>query len=288
MLLPPLPIPSEDWLVRFNDEYRKHDVAVGERPFRALANWAEANGQNEPLDQLILAHLGTEAFNAIYAFFKANTSLGRDHSAPIRQSCFLYDGAFWPLYVPMIYGRCVVDPIRCVAGMPSTVFRSLGFDSDARDKLDAHWFDCSHHMNNHGLIDGEDLPELARSFLAGGEKSLFAAVESLLGIPPNPKAAELSRDAFESVLKGFAVVKTGLTRAKAIEIGHRLALLLQRCAALPAAEYKRVEQASFIYPKVEARYEKTAFPMHQLWQCYAEAQHVMAISLRSLAGELGA
>jgi hypothetical protein len=27
---------------------------------------------------------------------------------------------------------------------------------------------------------------------------------------------------------------------------------------------------------------------HQLWQCHAEAEHVMAISLRSLAGELGA
>ena len=101
----------------------------------------------------------------------------------------------------------MVDPIRSVAGMPNAVLQALGFDSAARDELDAHWFDCSHHMNNHQLIDGDEFPELARSFFAGGEKSLFAVADSLLAIPPNQKAAELSRDAFESTLKGLAVAK---------------------------------------------------------------------------------
>lgn len=259
----------------------------GERPFLALQRWGELNGQNRPVGELIFAHLGSETFNALYAFFKENTSLGRDHSAPIRQSCFLYDEAFWPVYVPVIYGSCVVDPIRSIAGMPSALFRSLGFDSDARDKLDAHWFDCSHHMNSHRLIDGDELPEPARGFLAGGEKSLFAAVESLLAIPPNPKATELSRDSFESTLKGLAVAKAGLTLPEAIKISHRLKVLVQRCAsAVPASERERFERACNIYPSVEARYEKTDFSMKQIWQCYAEAQHAMAVSLRVIAGEI--
>ncbi len=286
-MLTPLPIPPSDWIDAFNKDCRKRQVPVGERPFLALQKWAELNGQSRPLGELILADLGSETFNALYAFFKANTSLGRDHSAPIRQSCFLYDEAFWPVYVPVIYGSCVVDPIRSIAGMPNAVLQALGFDSAARDELDAHWFDCSHHMNNHRLIDGDQLPELARNFLAGGEKSLFAAVESLLAIPPNPKAAELSRDAFESILKGFAVVKTALTLEEAIKIRHRLPKLVQHCAlALPVSETTRLEKACSLYPKVDVRYEKTAFSTRQLWECYSEAQHAMAISLRIISGEM--
>jgi hypothetical protein len=181
----------------------------------------------------------------------------------------------------------VVDPIRSVAGMPNAVLQALGFDSAARDELDAHWFDCSHHMNKYRLIDCDQLPELARNFLAGAEKSLFAAVESLLAIPPNPKAAELSRDAFESILKGFAVVKTALTLEEAIKIRHRLPKLVQHCAlALPVSETRRLEKACSLFPKVDVRYEKTAFSTRQLWECYAEAQHAMAISLWVISGEM--
>ena len=64
-MLPPLPIPPQDWLIAFNDECRKQQVAVGERPFRALQKWVKKNGQHQPLAQLILAHLATEAFNTI-------------------------------------------------------------------------------------------------------------------------------------------------------------------------------------------------------------------------------
>lgn len=287
VILPPLPLPPGEWLVAFNDECRKQEIPAGERPFRALERLAEENEQKAARFQLLLSHLATPAFNAIYAFFKANTSLGRDHSVPYRQTCFLYDTAFWPVIVPVIYGQCVVDPIRFVVGMPPTLFRDLGFNSRARDQLDAHWFDCSHHMNNQRLIDSAELPELARSFLAGGEKNLLAAVESLLAIPPNAKAAELSRDSFESTLKGFAVLKTGLTLRDAITIRHDLPKLVRRCApALPAIEQVRLEQAYALYPQVDARYEKTVFPLRQLWECYSEAQHAMTISLRLIAGDV--
>lgn len=285
-MLPPLPIPSNEWLVTFNDKCRMLEIPSGERPFRTLEKWAQQNGQKAPIFDLLLSHLATPAFNAIYAFFRANTSLGRDHSAPFRQTCFLYDTAFWPVIVPVVYGHRVVDPIRFVVGMPAAVFRDLGFNSTVRDELDAHWFDCSHHMNNSRLIESEELPELARSFLAGGEKSLLAAADSLLALPPNPKAAELARDAFESTLKGLAVEKTGLTLEDAKEIRHRLRKLVARCApAVHSSERARLEQACSLYPDIAARYEKTALPAKRLWGCYREAQHAMAISLRIIAGE---
>ncbi len=288
VILPPLPLPPDEWLVAFNDECRKKEIAAGERPFRALERWADENGQKTTRFQLLLSHLATPAFNAIYAFFKANTSLGRDDFAPFRQTCFFYDTAFWPVIVPVIFGHGVVDPIRFVVGMPSAVFSNLGFNSTARDELDAHWFDCEHHMNHHALIESDTLPELARDFLAGGEKGLFAAAESLLAIRPNQKAAELSRDAFESTLKGFAVVKSGLSAERARKkISHDLYLLVQECAGvLPAAERIRFENACSIYPSVGARYEKSAQAMQRLWECYREAQHAMAISLRIIGGEM--
>ena len=288
MMLPPLPIPPEQWLHAFNGECRKREVPSGERPFRALERWAEENGQKAPMFDLLRSHLATPAFSAIYAFFKANTSLGREHSAAFRQTCFLYDTAFWPVIVPLIFGQCTVDPIRFVVGMPSALFTSLGFNSTERDQLDAHWFDCEHHMNHHRLIDSGNLPEAAREFLAGGEKALLATVESLLAIPPNQKAAELSRDAFESTLKGFAVVKVGLTPDRARrKISHDLSLLVKEVAStLPRAEHVRLESACALYPSVGARYEKGALPTQRLWECYREAQHAMAISLRILGGEM--
>ncbi|MBA3833972.1 MAG: hypothetical protein H0X34_19205 [Chthoniobacterales bacterium] len=287
MILPWLPIPSQEWLSSFNDECREREVSSGERPFRALEKWAEESGQRASPFNLLLSHLSTPAFSAIYAFFKANTSVGRDEAAPFRQTCFFYDTAFWPVIVPVLYGEHVVDPIRFVVGMPASLFHDLGFDSAARDELNAHWFDCLHHMNNTLLLDGDQLPELAGGFLAGGEKGLFAAADCLLGLPPNQKAAELSRDAFESILKGFAVVKTDLTLDDAKEIRHKLHKLVMRCAAaLPAFETARLDKACGLYPDIAARYEKTALPAKGLWQCYSEAQHAMAMSLRLISGEL--
>jgi hypothetical protein len=112
-------------------------------------------------------------------------------------------------------------------------------------------------------------------------------VESLLAIPPNPKAVELSRDAFESTLKGLAVVKTALTLEEAIKIRHRLPKLVQHCASvIPVSETTRLEKACSLYPRVDVRYEKTVFSTRQLWECYAEAQHAMAISLQIISGEM--
>jgi hypothetical protein len=198
------------------------------------------------------------------------------------------DGENWREAKRVIYGHAVVDPIRFVVGMPLALFTDLGFNSTARDELDMHWFDCEQHMNHHGLIDRDGLPNAARDFLTGGEKALLAAVESLLATTPNQKAAELSRDALESTMKGFAVAKTGLTAERARKkIGHDLALLVQECAAvLPTSERHRYDHASSFYPSVGARYEKGALPMQRLWECYREAQHAMAICLRIMDGEV--
>jgi hypothetical protein len=98
-MLPQLPIPPQEWLVAFNAECRKLGMPSGERPFRALARWAEEHGQNADQFQLLMSHLPTPAFQAIYEFFKVQTSLGRDQRAPLCQTCFLYDTAFWPVIV---------------------------------------------------------------------------------------------------------------------------------------------------------------------------------------------
>jgi hypothetical protein len=172
--------------------------------------------------------------------------------------------------------------------MPPTLFAHLGSESTVRDELDAHWFDCEHQMTHQRFIDDANVSELARKFLAGGEKALLAAAESLLAVPPNQKAADLSRDAFESTLKGLAVVKAGLTAERTRKwISHDLQLVVQECAgALPTAERIRLEKALPLYPTVRVHYEKGALASQRLWECYREAQHAMAVSLRIIAGEL--
>lgn len=116
---------------------------------------------------------------------------------------------------------------------------------------------------------------------------MLAGVESLLAAPPNQKAAELARDAFESTIKGFAVGTVSLTAESARKkIGHDLTILVQECAAaVPASGRDRINGAAALYPRVGARCERRALPTRRLWECYCEAQRAMAISLRILEGE---
>jgi hypothetical protein len=96
----PLPVPTEQWLQETNARLRKKGILPGERPSTAIKQWALLHGQTFDA----LWHLGGPAFKAIHNYFSNQTSVGRDHNVPINRTCFLYDGSFWEIAVPIVYG----------------------------------------------------------------------------------------------------------------------------------------------------------------------------------------
>src|ERR1700731_1266154 len=156
---------------------------------RALNEWAAKNNFHLPDGLAFLEFLGGNAFQGILDFFKEHTGFGRELNAPISKTCFFYDGTFWRLDVPLLYGDAVIDPIRCVREMPSSVLRSLGIDTAARDELDAHWFDAVCHNAGTRNIDHVIHNSLGAQFLRGADALLSSSVLNLLDVRSSSKAA---------------------------------------------------------------------------------------------------
>ena len=264
-------------------------MEAAERPIRALEQWAAEHGQPQTLGELVLPHFGGPAWAAIRRFYRENTALARHEAAPFLGSCFFYDAAFWPLHVPVIYGQMTVDPIRFVKDMPPAVFRHLGYDSTARNRLDAHWFDCYGYLSGMSVVvdKGSLGNTLAENFLHGADAMLDSAVASLLTGKPNAKAAEHSRFAFESALKALVAKRENVTNDDEFrkKISHFLDRLLLRCQPyLDSTEHQRLTAASTHYPDVKARYANQPLTGQVLWTCYAEARHASTVVLRALGG----
>ena len=277
--LVPLPIPLENWLHEINARFRKKGISPDERPIRAIEQWASLHGQTfDPI-----WHLGGAAFTVIHNYFSKETSLGPNQHVPINRTCFLYDGSFWEVAVPVVYGDCRVDPIASIRGMQPNLLEAFRKDKKAIITFDAHWLDCLEHFSRNDLVERDALcSPLTRKFLQATMRSLASAVADLLSYPTNLQAAGDSRHAFECALKAVAVEKTGLTEPEAEQIcGHRLGKTLGRCqTALSQEDYKRFYRALNLYPPDDDRYTHTSLSLERAWNCYAEARHAAAVAMR--------
>jgi HEPN domain-containing protein len=296
---PALPVPPGDWLRRMNERYGQQNTPPGQRPFRALEEWARQHGQ--PVD--ILLPLGGETWEAIDAFFKKNTKLGQERVQPLGRSAWFYQGSFYQMNFGMFYGgpgpSVKVKAFQFLAeNMPELALHDFSRDEPAVQAYLEHLsnaldsFQCSDWILK-GLKD-----QLAGKFLYAAESLLDSAVADLLSTPPNTQAAEHSRVAFEASLKGFLAEKGGLTKKEALRISHNLDQLLNeidaRCAGLiPLADLARLRNAAAdstsppaarrLFPDVGMRYDPAALPnQRRLSECYASAQHAFATVLRAL------
>lgn len=287
-MLPPLPVPPLAWLEQLHTEQRRARMEPQERPIRALERWAQTHGQPGEFGALVLWHLGGAAFEAIRAFYLACTALAREEAAPFLMSCFFYDEAFWPLHVGVALGAGQIDPTELVKELPISLRRRLRGDMNACTELGNHWIECSDYLAGMAkIVGGGNLSSAeAKDFFDGADAMLISAAASLLSGEPNAKAAEHARFAFESSLKGFAIEKGVLTAKSAREkISHHLDKLLVCCQPLlDPSDYQRMDAVRAHFPAVSARYANRKLPRRQLWNCYTETCHVLAVVLRSLGG----
>jgi hypothetical protein len=239
--LPNLPVPTVNWIEAFNTQCRKLNIAVRDRPLRALATWAKENGQDRPWKELWLSHAASDAFGAIYTYFYNHTSYPREQNAiTLRKACFYYEDTFWKVWFSPVAGMLLVaDVTHCVHDLPPSVRRLLEGDESAKADLRSLWEKWIYNGVNSHLFEPPRVPAQACAYFRGGEKSLTSAVADLLCDPPNPKAAEQCRDVFECALKALATAKGGLTRGDMKKsVSHDLRKLVNCCAALVGSSEK--------------------------------------------------
>jgi hypothetical protein len=301
-ILPPLPVPPDDWLNTINERYRQQDMPPQNRPFCALKDWAVKNGQSANADNLLLSHLGQSAWQRIDAFFRTQTKLGHERIQPVGRSVWFYDGSFYPLDLFIIVGGkgpyTTINPFHPLAkgGMPNPLLEAFSRDEPRVREYLEHLSNAIDSLQCSALIIDTMKQPFAKQLLRSAEKHLESAVANLLDTPPNKLAADQSRLAFEASLKGLLAEKDGLQEKEAKEISHHLDKAFGKINAGSAklisdADLAKLKEAAMdsassaasrkFFADFGARYDDTTLPaQRRLWHCFAAAQHAFATVLR--------
>jgi hypothetical protein len=296
-LLPPLPIPSAEWLLKRNEIYGRRDLPPGERPIRALEDWAAEHRQ--PLD--LISQLGGDAWREVDGFFAKHTKLGIERSQPLGRSAWFYRGSFFQIGLPVIIGgwgpSTEINVFKgLLASMPMPLLQEFSHRKPEVRAYEEHLANAMDSLSGSGAIIGTLKSPFAQEMLTAAETVLDSAVANLLDTPPNNQAAAHSRSAFEAALKGFLAETTGLTEPEAKKIGHRLDKLINvtiPCCGnlISSPDLARLKVAAMdsisspatrrFFPDHGASYRVTILPaQRRLWDCYAAAQHAFATVLR--------
>jgi hypothetical protein len=298
-MLPPLPIPPQNWLRSLNERYRRQEMPPEERPIRALEEWARLHGQPGHFGRLALSHLGGEASTTIDKFFCLNAKPNRERIQPLSRSVWFYDASFYEvkLFVNLGGGGPVstINPFKPLEdAMPQSLLWAFSRDEPEVEAYLEHLSNALDSFANSDIITQNLKQPLAKEFLGAAATHLDSAVTGLLDPYPNPQTIGHARLAFETSLKALSSEKAGLTKPEARKISHRLDALFQakvtHCAHLiPAADFVRIENAAVdssqtqsLFPAHDAHYASATFPPRRLWECYATAQHAFATVLRAL------
>jgi hypothetical protein len=287
-MTPDLPVPETEWIEAFNTKCREKGTGPSVRAAIGIIEWARENGCRSRSSDLFAVYCHSPAYDAIVKYMKENTGHARAQAtARMPESCFFYDDAFWPLVLRRP-DRKSDKLVSRLEGMPPALRVLLDADRGAAAQLRVHVTECEYIFKRRFCFDDDApvVPTEASEFYQGAERSLQSAVSNLVSNPPNEKAAELARDAFESSLKALAVAKLGITAATAKTIGHHLHRLVDTCKpVVSASELKRLSAACDGFPPVAVRYSANLFRGERLWGAYLEGHHALFVTLSGVMGK---
>src|SRR5689334_9624564 len=89
--------PTEEWLQNINARFRSQNVPPKQRPWLAWQQWTKETRQT--------LSLGDDALRRIFSWFEHNTRAGSQYIGPFYTGAFYYDSCFWPVIIPLVFGR---------------------------------------------------------------------------------------------------------------------------------------------------------------------------------------
>lgn len=270
---------TEEWLEHINEEFRKNDIPHKQRPWLAWREWAKYTGMSISLND--------EVVKKIFAWFEKNTKAGSQYVGSMYTGVFYHDSCFWPVFIPIVFGRVKLDARDSLKTMPETIVARLWRDRNEVTQYASLWAACADYaFGIDDLRKGKALGGFAQELLGSGDQQLNATVTLLLEDRPNPKAMESARMATEMFLKAFLAVRAGLTEKEAKDkIGHNLEKALNRCLVIDAkSELQAIQPDLSVFPDIGDRYKGTEKTSRELWIAYGAAQFTGTTVVRSLSG----
>lgn len=271
--------PTDEWLERINEELSDRDIPHKQRPWEAWMAWSKYAG--------LSTSLGDDDVKKIFKWFENNTKAGAQYIGPMYTGSFYFDSCFWPIFVPVVFGRAKLDAASALHTMPNPIKSRLMRSRDAFMNYVAIWADCvDYGFGSQELTRIADISVFGAELLKSGDQQLTATVALMHEDNPNPKALEFARMATEMFFKALLAVKVGLTEKDAkAEIGHDLHKALDRYLAFDSgSELRTVHSELEAFPSIGERYKGIEKKATEIWRGYAVAQFAATNVIRVLTG----
>jgi hypothetical protein len=208
-----------------------------QRPLEACARIADKlgvpfviNGQNSDLVEAV--HFVYESLYSRQNFFMP----------PMHIGTVMFRDIFLPLRIPIIYGRCVIDPIKSLHDVPENTIRWIFQSDEAACTLIDQWIDLFDFV--YGLSDLSKLQKhssQAIEFWQLAKQQLEGAAATLLGPIDKYTVIQNSIIAMELLVKGVLLVQ-GETEASIKKYGHNMGILVDKaCEFMPHADCDRLK-----------------------------------------------
>jgi len=257
------------WLTATNAQYGSEGIPHKSRPFQAMSDFTREHNcslaMNDPLTK------------RIFEWFYEHSPPGAHQVGAVYTGVHLYDTAFWPVHVPLIFGQVSVNALDCLETMPVQIKKIL--EANHRDiwTYVVHWVNCMDYGYGRMDLGGRSqLQPRASKFLGAAHAELVGANAQLLELRPNVKAILGMRMATEIFLKAVLVQERNLTDSALMKISHKLEDAANACAeATNEKVFEEIGKVASLYPPVSARYDNTEWSNTSVWQ---------AATLTQLAG----
>ena len=257
------------WLEVANRRYGAEGIPHKGRPFQAMSDFARERNctlaMNDPLTK------------RIFDWFYEHSPPGAHQVGSVYTGVHFYDTAFWPVYVPLIFGEVSVNALDCLETMPAPIKSALEGSRQDIWTYVIHWVNCMDY--GYGQMDLEGTARLrtrASKFLGAAHSELVGANAQLLDHRPNVKAILGMRMATEIFLKAVLVQERNLSDNQLMRISHKLEDAANACAEATKEQlFEEIGKRASLYPPVSARYGDTGWSKANVWQ---------AATLTQLAG----
>ena len=251
---------------------RKADIHPRQRPFKSLDEFSKEF--NCPV------LIPSETADIIFNWFNKNTPSGSQAIGPLFRGAYYFDSLFWPVYVPIIYGRVQIDAFSALETMHENFKTQIKADRTELWNYTLLWADCVDYA--YGFDDlrhDERFEGLTKNFIQSGNKELSGAIAMLLQNRPESKSIESCRMAIEMFLKAIIIEKAGWNENKLRKnIGHNLNTAAQKVIELTdRKELKKLLPEYDFFPAIHERYSGKDWEPKYLWKAYCLSQATATI-----------
>jgi len=268
----------DNWLNTVNARYRADQVPPHQRPFRAMSDYSLEHNCTFSLDSPIA--------KAIIEWFDIHSQPGSQAIGAMFTGAFFFDACFWPLNIPIGYGKFSINAVECLESMPKSLKDQLLQSHHDQWNLALYWVDCCDYAYGiNEIINKGNLKAKALRFLQNADRELAGAIAQLVIPRPNLKAILALRMACEIFLKVLLIQEQDLSDKELKKIGHEIKDIADKCFALTKTQdFDSVSKAIGAYPEVSDRYDGVEREMTDVWKALCVTQIAATAVIRQYTG----